>query len=279
MIVDDTRKLLNKYRLFANKKFGQNFLINKGVLESIVNLSKVDKNTAVIEIGPGLGTLTEYLAIASGHVLTYEIDAQMIEVLNETLAAYTNITILHKDILEANIKDDIQAHLANYEKVVVVANLPYYITTPIILKFLEETEIEEFLFMVQKEVGQRFSGKPSTKDYNALSVLVKYKGDAKIVYKVPKNSFHPEPNVESVLLCLKAVKVDYGINNEANFFKFIRIMFSQRRKTLVNNLNGKVNKTKEEVKIVLEDLGINENIRSEALDLKTIIDIYKRLYE
>ncbi|MFA5543725.1 MAG: rRNA adenine dimethyltransferase family protein, partial [Bacilli bacterium] len=166
MIVDNTRKILAQNEMFAKKQYGQNFLVNKQVLEKIISLSNLNKETAVIEVGPGLGALTEFLAINAGKVLCYEIDANMISILKSTLINYNNVEIIQQDILDANILDDIKEHLTDFDRVVVVANLPYYITTPIIMKFLQETNISEFTLMVQKEVGQRLSGKPKTKEYN-----------------------------------------------------------------------------------------------------------------
>ena len=275
MIVDNTYKILKKYEAFARKKFGQNFLINKDVLERIVHLSDLDKQTAVIEIGPGLGTLTEYLAINAGAVMSYEIDPDMIEILKDTLKDYSNVKIIFKDFLKANINEDIAENLGGFKRIVVVANIPYYITTPIIFKLLGETNISEYLFMVQKEVGQRLAGRPSTKDYNALSVLMALKTNTEVAYKVPKNSFHPEPKVESVLLSVKVVKNDLTLNNEANFIEFTQVIFSQRRKTLVNNLSNGYKISREKVCEVLENLGFNINVRAEQLDVNQIYKIYK----
>ena len=279
MIVDNTRKILAQNEMFAKKQYGQNFLVNKQVLEKIISLSNLNKETAVIEVGPGLGALTEFLAINAGKVLCYEIDANMISILKSTLINYNNVEIIQQDILDANILDDIKEHLTDFDRVVVVANLPYYITTPIIMKFLQETNISEFTLMVQKEVGQRLSGKPRTKEYNALSVLMNYMGEATIDYKVPKNSFLPEPKVESVVLRINKKKNDYALINESNFFSFIRHMFSQRRKTLLNNLLGKTPLNKDEIVDLLMALNLNPSVRAEELDLDSIIKLYKVIYE
>ncbi len=279
MIVDNTRKILAQNEMFAKKQYGQNFLVNKQVLEKIISLSNLNKETAVIEVGPGLGALTEFLAINAGKVLCYEIDANMISILKSTLINYNNVEIIQQDILDANILDDIKEHLTDFDRVVVVANLPYYITTPIIMKFLQETNISEFTLMVQKEVGQRLSGKPRTKEYNALSVLMNYMGEATIDYKVPKNSFLPEPKVESVVLRINKKKNDYALINESNFFSFIRHMFSQRRKTLLNNLLGKTPLNKDEIVDLLMALNFNPSVRAEELDLDSIIKLYKVIYE
>lgn len=279
MIVDNIKKILSQNEAFAKKKFGQNFLVNKEVLEEIIKVSNVDKETSVIEIGPGLGSLTEFLAINAKQVLCYEVDDDMISILERTISHFDNVKVLKKDVLKANIDLDIAEYLNDARRVVVVANLPYYITTPIILKFLEESKIEEFTLMVQKEVGQRLSGKPSTKDYNALSVLINYLGEASIKYKVPKNSFYPEPKVESVILGLKRVKNDYKLINELNFFNFIKLMFAQRRKTLINNLTKNALVNKEKLLLILNKMNLSESVRSEELDLDTIIKLYKAIYE
>lgn len=279
MIVDNIKKILSQNEAFAKKKFGQNFLVNKEVLEEIIKVSNVDKETSVIEIGPGLGSLTEFLAINAKQVLCYEVDDDMISILERTISHFDNVKVLKKDVLKANIDLDIAEYLNDARRVVVVANLPYYITTPIILKFLEESKIEEFTLMVQKEVGQRLSGKPSTKDYNALSVLINYLGEASIKYKVPKNSFYPEPKVESVILGLKRVKNDYKLINELYFFNFIKLMFAQRRKTLINNLTKNALVNKEELLLILNKINLSESVRSEELDLDTIIKLYKAIYE
>jgi 16S rRNA (adenine1518-N6/adenine1519-N6)-dimethyltransferase len=279
MIVNETKKILSKYQIYAKKMYGQNFLVSQNVLDSILTNSRIEKETGVIEIGPGIGTLTEVLAINAKKVLSYEIDEDMISILNDTLSNYQNVIIENIDFLKADIKSDISKHFAGFDRIVVVANLPYYITTPIIFKLLEDTDIKEFLFMVQKEVGKRLTGKPNTKDYNALSVLMKYKTISRIVDNVPRNSFLPEPNVDSVLLRIETIKNDYNVNNEGKFLKFIRNIFIQRRKTMVNNLVVAYNLNKSEVSGILVKMGYNSNIRSEALDLEDIVKIYKTIFE
>jgi 16S rRNA (adenine1518-N6/adenine1519-N6)-dimethyltransferase len=278
MIVKQTKAILNKYQMYAKKMYGQNFLINSNVLDVIVKNSDINKETCVIEIGPGIGSLTEMLALNAKKVLAYEIDSDMVTILQDTLASYDNVIIENVDILKANINDDIKKYF-NGDEVIVVANLPYYITTPIIFKLLEETEIKKFLFMVQKEVGKRLTGKPKTKDYNALSVLMEYKTRSKIIYNVPRNSFFPEPNVDSVLIKIEAIKNDYTLNNEANFVKFIQACFLQRRKTLVNNLAEAYQMAKDDIIKTLVNQSFNEMIRAEELSLDDIVTIYKTLFE
>lgn len=279
MIVNRTKAILNQYQMYAKKMYGQNFLINQNILDVIVANSDINKNTCVIEIGPGIGALTEVLALNAKKVLAYEIDKDMINILNDTLSLYSNVLIKNVDILDADINADIIEHFGENEEVVVVANLPYYITTPIIFKFLEQTEINKFLFMVQKEVGKRLTGKPKTKDYNALSVLMEYKTKSKIIHNVPRNSFLPEPKVDSVLIKIEAIKNDYKLNNEANFIKFIQYCFSQRRKTLVNNLSESYQMDKESIIKVLSNNGFNATVRAEELTLKDILLLYKTFFE
>lgn len=272
MIADNVHKILNSNNLFAKKKFGQNFLMDKNVLNNIIEISNVTKEDTIIEIGPGLGCLTEFLAIHAKKVLCYEIDLDMVNMLKDLLKDYDNVTINYQDFLKAD--------LTNYdtnekcEHVKVVANLPYYITTPIIFKLLSETKIEQFTFMVQKEVGERLTGKPNTKDYNSLSVAMKYKTDSKIACKVSPNSFYPAPNVDSVLLVVKALKNDCSLNYQANFLKFVQEIFEQRRKTVVNNLNEKYGKNKEELAKILVDNGFSASVRAESLNVDEIEKIY-----
>ncbi|HHU55861.1 MAG TPA: 16S rRNA (adenine(1518)-N(6)/adenine(1519)-N(6))-dimethyltransferase RsmA [Acholeplasmataceae bacterium] len=276
MIVHRTKEILKKYHLQAKKKYGQNFLINAHILDKIVETSEIDKTSGVIEIGPGIGTLTEVLAINSKRVLCYEIDKDMIEVLNDTLSNYDNIKIICNDFLKVNLKDDIEKYLKDCENIIVVANLPYYITTPILFKLMKEN-IQRMIIMVQKEVGMRLVGKPNTKDYNALSVIMAYKTKSKIFAHVSRNSFFPAPNVDSVLLDIKLLKSDSIVNNEGEFLKFVETIFMQRRKTLVNNLAR--NFDKEKIIEILSTLGYEKDIRAEQLSLTEIVNIYKTLYE
>lgn len=277
MIVHDTKKILNKYQVYAKKMFGQNFLINEDVLDDIIRFSNINKETSVIEIGPGLGTLTEYLAKNAKKVISYEIDKDMVMILEETLNDYDNIKIINKDFLKVNLENDIKEYISSKD-IKAIANVPYYITTPILFKLLENNKINEYLFMVQEEVGRRLTGKPNTKDYNALSVIMAYKTKSEIVRKVGRNCFFPAPNVDSVLLNVKIVKNDYSVKNEANFFEFVEAIFNQRRKTMVNNISMKYKLEKDKIAQKLDELGININTRAEALNINEIIDVYNKLF-
>lgn len=270
---------LRENELYIKKKFGQNFLTDQNVLSSIVDAAELDKKTAVIEIGPGLGSLTERLCEACGFVLCYEIDGDLIPVLKKNLSKYQNYEIIHKDILEVDIEEDIEQKLSEYENIYVVANLPYYITTPIILGLLSKTsKIQRYVMMMQLEVADRICGKPKTKDYNALSIAIKYRCTATKVCKVPRTVFIPAPNVDSAVVRLDVYpdKI-YQANPEEFFFDLIRECFSQRRKTLVNNLSRKY--SKEYVLEILAELGIKETARSEELGIEEFILFSNALYK
>lgn len=266
-------KTLNENNLSAKKKFGQNFLTDQNILTQIVNAAELDKETAVIEIGPGLGSLTERLCEEAGFVLCYEIDKDLIELLKNNLSNYNNYEVVNADILDVNINLDIEEKLKDYKKIYVVANLPYYITTPIILGLLTKTKlITRYVMMMQLEVADRICGKPKTKDYNALSIAVEYRAKAIKVCKVPRTVFIPSPNVDSAVVKLDLYKEKkYDVKNEEFFFDFVRLCFTQRRKTLVNNLSSKYNKT--DILEILNNLGISLTVRSEELDINDFISL------
>lgn len=271
-------KALNDNNLHAKKKFGQNFLTDQNILASIVEAAELDKDTAVIEIGPGLGSLTEHLCNKAGFVLCYEIDGDLIPILKENLSNYDNFDIIHKDILEVDINKDIEEILNKYSKVYVVANLPYYITTPIILGLLSKTDkITRYVMMMQLEVADRICGKPKTKDYNALSIAIKYRSEATKVCKVPRTVFIPAPNVDSAVVKLDLYdNKKYNTINEEFFFNFIRVCFNQRRKTIVNNLSSEFNK--ELILKALDKFNIKPTARSEELDINDFINLSDFIY-
>lgn len=276
MIVNETRNILKKYDKFAKKKFGQNFIMSNGILEHIIDVANINKDDIVLEIGPGIGSLTEYLAINSKQVIAYEIDADMVNILKETLASYKNVTVVNKDFLEVDLDEDINKYFNGSTHIKVVANIPYYITTPILFKLLENNNISEIYFMMQKELGERLSAKPKTKDYSALSVIANYKADVKIEFDVPRNFFFPSPNVDSVVLSIKCKENNYDIENSDDFFNFVQSLFSMRRKTIINNLSSsKYNYSKEQVKEHLIKANLKETARAEELDLDKIVELYK----
>lgn len=273
-----TTEILNKYGLSVKKSYGQNFLIDENILRKIVNVSKITKEDGVIEIGPGIGALTEHLLINAKKVLAYEIDTRMIEVLETELKDYDNLKIINEDVLKIDQVYD-ENYFKECKRVVIVSNLPYYITTPIISKLLlNEPKIEEMYLMVQKEVGLRLSGKPKTKDYNALSVFMAYLSECRVEFDVSRNCFLPAPNVNSVVISIKRIEREITVNNESHFLKFIQNIFIQRRKTFVNNLSKAYKIDKEKVMDILRRNGYKESLRSEELSLEEIYKLYKEIF-
>lgn len=266
-------KSLKHNQLTAKKKYGQNFLIDQNILGKIVDVADISKKDAIIEIGPGLGSLTEVLCERAGYVLAYEIDSDLLEPLKENLIGFLNYKIINQDILKANIKQDIEQYLKGYDHVYVVANLPYYITTPIILGLLsQELNIQRYVMMMQLEVADRICGKPQTKDYNALSLMIQYKATANKVLKVPRTVFVPAPNVDSAVVRLDVYDVPpLKAKDDQVLYEVLRNCFIQRRKTLYNNLI--VSYDKSFVDQMLKDLHISPSVRAEALDLADFISI------
>ncbi len=265
---------IKKEDFHIKKKFGQNFLVDQNILQKIVSIPSLSKDTLVIEIGPGMGSLTEHLLANSKHVLAYEIDKDLIPILKSTFNDM-NLTVHNKDFLKSDIDKDIESLDITYDNVVVVANLPYYITTPIIMKIIEEsTLVKEMVLMMQLEVARRLTSKPSTKDYNSLSIAIQYKTKAEIALKVPKTVFIPAPNVDSAIVKL-TVKDELEVfpENEELFYRVVRASFSQRRKTLVNNLFSALNIQKADSIEMLEELGYNPQIRAENLTVGDFVRI------
>ena len=272
-------KTLNDNKLYAKKKFGQNFLTDQNILSNIVDSANIDNNTLVIEIGPGLGALTERLCQKAGFVLAYEIDSDLLPILDKNLEEFNNYNIINKDILEVDINEDINKYKNNLENVVLVANLPYYITTPIILGLLSKTTlIKKYIMMMQLEVADRICGKPKTKDYNALSIAVGYRAKATKCFNVPRTVFVPEPNVDSAVISLDLYDMPpYKANNEELFFKLIREAFNQRRKTLINNLSNSY--SKELINKMLLNFNIKPNVRSEELGIDDFVNFSNYINE
>ena len=272
-------KALNENNLYAKKKFGQNFLTDQNILSNIVLASECNKDSLVIEIGPGLGALTELLCESAGFVLAYEIDSDLIPVLNKNLEQFDNYEIINKDILEVDINEDINKYKNDYKNIILVANLPYYITTPIILGLLSKTNlIKKYIMMMQLEVADRICGKPKTKDYNALSIAIGYRAEATKCFNVSRKVFIPEPNVDSAVIKLDLYdNPPFKANDEELFFKLIREAFSQRRKTLVNNLSNNYNK--ELILKMLDEFNIKSNVRSEELTIANFVDFSNYISE
>ena len=229
-----TREILNKYNLSAKKSLGQNFIIDTNILRNIVKTAAVDENTTVIEVGPGIGALTEQIAKEAKEVFAFEIDDRLLSVLADTLSPYENVTILHQDILEVDFEQFKEKYLENTTRLVVIANLPYYITTPIIMHLIESSlAVDEMVLMMQKEVASRLEAKPSTKAYGSLSIAIQYYMDVEVAFTVPRTVFMPQPNVDSAIIQLKTLKEPpVHIKNEPLFFKVVRASFVQRRKTI-----------------------------------------------
>lgn len=273
--INRTKEILNKYDLQAKKRFGQNFLIDSNIVSKIVNTANIDENTIVIEIGPGIGAMTELLAKAAKRVICFEIDSDMVNIINNEIIneGARNVEIKEIDFLKVNLKD----YNLEGEKVVVVSNLPYYITTPIIFKLLNVEVIKEIYVMVQDEVARRLVGLPKTKDYGSLSVMIKYLATAKFEFKVGRNCFFPAPNVDSGIVSIKRTKNDYNLKNEPKFLKFVQSIFEMRRKTLINNLlkdyDYKRNELEEKIASITGDI----NCRAESLSLDEIVKIYQIL--
>ncbi len=266
----NTIEIIQKYEFMFQKKFGQNFLIDTHVLEKIISAAGITKNDCVLEIGPGIGTMTQYLAENAGHVVAVEIDRNLIPILKETLADYDNVTVINEDILRVDIKALAEEYNGG-KPIKVVANLPYYITTPIIMGLFESgVPIDNITVMVQKEVADRMKEGPGSKDYGALSLAVQYYAEPEIVANVPPNCFIPRPNVGSAVIRLTRHKeMPVEVKDPALMFKIIRASFNQRRKTLQNGLGNasELPYTKEQIAAAIAEMGLTPTIRGEALSL------------
>lgn len=272
--VSKTKEIISQHDFRIKKKFGQNFLTDQNVLNNIVEIAKVDASTLVIEIGPGIGSLTQLLLQKAGHVLAYEIDEDLIPILQSQFV-YLPFTLIHDDFLHRQIDQDISQIPGTFQRVIVVANLPYYITTPIIMKLLEESKIvTEYYVMMQLEVARRFTSKPSTKDYNSLSVFIQFKTTSTIALTIPRTVFIPAPNVDSAVVKM-LIKNDFERfpTNEKLFYSIVRNAFSMRRKTLVNNLVDVLKTDKETLKQNLEELGYSSSVRAEKLTVNDFIKL------
>jgi len=266
----NTIEIIQKYEFMFQKKFGQNFLIDTHVLEKIISAAGITKNDCVLEIGPGIGTMTQYLAENAGHVVAVEIDRNLIPILKETLADYDNVTVINEDILRVDIKALAEEYNGG-KPIKVVANLPYYITTPIIMGLFESgVPIDNITVMVQKEVADRMKEGPGSKDYGALSLAVQYYAEPEIVANVPPNCFIPRPNVGSAVIRLTRHKeMPVEVKDPALMFKIIRASFNQRRKTLQNGLGNasELPYTKEQIAAAIAEMGLTPTIRGEVLSL------------
>ena len=278
-----TKEILNKYGFSFKKSLGQNFLIDTNILKKIVSFADLTEDSGAIEIGPGIGALTEQLARTSKKVVAFEIDQRLLPILKDTLSPYPNVNIIHNDVLEADVAEVITEEFAEITDVMVVANLPYYVTTPIIMKLLEEhLPIRGIVCMLQKEVADRISARPGTKDYGSLSIAVQYYTEAETVMIVPKTVFVPQPNVDSAVIRLtKREQPAVKVTDEAFFFQVTRASFAQRRKTLLNNLTSQLpdgKQKKEEILQALSASGIDPTRRGETLSLEEFGRLSEELY-
>ena len=281
-ILEDTQFIMKKYKIKANKSLGQNFLISQNVVDKIVESSNITKEDLVIEIGPGLGTLTKELLEKAGKVICIELDKKMIKILNDRFSMYKNFELIHGDVLKVRlnkiIKDEKEKN--GFKKAKIVANLPYYITTPIVMKLLEDRlDLETITVMVQKEVADRLIAIPGEKDTGAITYSVYYYATSEAILEVPNDSFIPEPEVTSKVIKLTTRKEPpVEVKSRGVMFKIIKSAFMQRRKTLLNALtNTKVFMSKEEGIEILKELDLDENIRAEKLTLEDFAEITNKI--
>ena len=272
----NTKEIIERHGFTFKKSFGQNFLTDTNILNKIVNAADLTDEVGVIEIGPGIGALTEFIARKAKKVVAYEIDPRLIPILAETLAPYDNVKVIHQDILKADVASMIEEEFKDVKEIAVVANLPYYITTPILMGLFEShVPMESVTVMVQKEVAQRMQALPGGKDYGALSLAVQFYAEPYIVANVPPNCFMPRPNVGSAVIRLTSHKKPVAVKNEKLMFDIIRASFNQRRKTLVNGLKNsqELDFSKEEIEKAMAETGIPVNVRGEALTLAEFADL------
>ena len=279
-ILQETNFILKKYNIKANKSLGQNFLIDGEAINSIVEASNITRNDVVIEIGPGLGTLTRFLLEKAGKVICIELDTRMIEILQDRFKLYNNFELCNEDVLKVDLQSIIQKEKQSFKAVKVVANLPDYITTPIIIKLLEdELQLESITVMVQKEVAERLIAIPGEKEAGAITYSVYYYASSEKIAEVPRTSFVPAPKVDSEVIKLTLRKEPpVSVCDTKLMFKIIKNAFMQRRKTLLNSLtNAKIFSTKEQGQKIMKELNLNENIRAERLTLQNFADIAEKL--
>ncbi|ASE37454.1 16S rRNA (adenine(1518)-N(6)/adenine(1519)-N(6))-dimethyltransferase RsmA [Staphylococcus pettenkoferi] len=277
-----TRALLEQHHFNFKKSLGQNFLVDVNIIRKIIDASEIDATTGVIEIGPGMGSLTEQLAKKAQNVLAFEIDQRLMPILDETLAPYPNVQVINEDILKADIAHYVQTYLGHCERIMVVANLPYYITTPILLNLMQRSlPIDGYVVMMQKEVGERLNAQVGTKAYGSLSIVAQYYTETSKVLTVPKTVFMPPPNVDSIVV--KLMQRPYpqiDIDDEDRFFKMTKGAFTQRRKTINNNYQSLFVDGKKHKKVItawLEAANIDPKRRGETLTIEEFATLYEQL--
>lgn len=275
-----TTEIMQQYGIKMKKSLGQNFLIEPRMLEKMIEAGEVDKHTTVIEIGPGIGALTEYLAIHAKEVLAFEIDQRFVQILSNTLAPYENVQVIHKDILSVDFADEAYDWLRKVDRLVVVANLPYYITTPIIMNLLaSELPFQSLIMMMQKEVAERMTASVGTKAYNSLTIAIQNDMNAETAFIVPKTVFIPKPNVDSAVLKLtRRQQPLVTVDDSHRFQKFVQACFKQRRKTIWNNLKAAFTSdvvSADDIRLIMDQVGLDGTRRAETL---TIVE-FAQLYE
>ncbi|NLJ17312.1 16S rRNA (adenine(1518)-N(6)/adenine(1519)-N(6))-dimethyltransferase RsmA [Globicatella sulfidifaciens] len=278
-----TVDIMRRYDIKMKKSLGQNFLIEPQILDKMIETGQIDRHTTVVEIGPGIGALTEFLARNAKEVIAFEIDSRFVEILKDTLSDYDNVTIHHQDILKVNFNDPIYQNLHDAERLVVVANLPYYITTPIIMNLIESNlKFDQLVMMMQKEVAERMTATVNTKSYNSLTLAIQNTMDAKIAFIVPKSVFIPQPNVDSAVLSLTRLEHPIAeVDNLEKFHHLIQICFVQRRKTIWNNLRNAakdLDLSVEQLETALDQAQIEKARRAESLTLEDYQRLYNAIY-
>ncbi|HLR08592.1 MAG TPA: 16S rRNA (adenine(1518)-N(6)/adenine(1519)-N(6))-dimethyltransferase RsmA [Bacillota bacterium] len=277
-----TKEILDKHRFLFKKSLGQNFIIDVNILDNMIAHAGINKRSGVIEIGPGIGALTEQLAMRADQVLAYEIDQRLLPVLQDTLRSYANVQILYEDILQADVHQAINDYFSPDQPVHVVANLPYYITTPILVTLLQaKLPVMSFTVMIQKEVAERMAAKPGSKDYGSLTIATQYYTCADIIMHVPKSVFIPQPNVDSsVLKLMTRDEPPVHVEDEEAFFAIVKACFAQRRKTLRNNLAAYFKGTfdKDAINTLLNQAGIDGTRRGESLDINEFAILANTFY-
>lgn len=275
-----TKEVVQKHNFKFSKSLGQNFLIDDNVIDKILSGARVSEEDNIIEVGPGIGTLTREMGKTAKKVVAIEIDKSLIPILKETLEEFDNVEVINKDILKVDIQELVKEKL-NGGPVKLIANLPYYITTPIVMKFLEEDiPVTDIVVMVQKEVADRMNALPGSKDYGALSIAVQYYCETEIVAKAPRHMFVPQPNVDSTVIGLHVrEEKKYKVDNEEIFFKTVKASFGQRRKTLLNSLGGLGFLNKDEIREVLQEANIDEKRRGETLSIEEFTNLANKVTE
>lgn len=276
--VSRTKEIMEMFDLHTKKVYGQNFITEPGIVRKIADACNLSENSCAIEIGPGIGALSEQLAMRGGKVVAYEIDERLKEVLPYSMAEYSNFEVRFQDFLSVDVKEVVEDIAKEYSDVIVAANLPYYITTPLLFKIFEsEAPINRIVVMMQKEVADRFAASPNSKDYNALSIITQYLYEVKQVMKVPRSVFEPKPNVDSAVVEFRRRENVVAVSNRQAFFELVKACFDQRRKTMLNNY-GKFLGNKEMASHQLEKANIETTRRAESLTLQDFLRLYE-IYE